>query len=128
MDYKNGYKVAYEVAADGKRAIYAATTNSYPTRNEEGIITDDLLAKFEDVDFRGKTVYEDKTGNFFVADTNAAKFDENGTATGVALADLNKKEKTLLNDGEGTGNTENGTTENGNTEQGTEPGDAVGGE
>jgi hypothetical protein len=100
MDYKNGYKVAYEVAANGERAIYASTTTKYPNRDEAGMITDDNLAKFVDADFNGKTVYEDKNGDFFVADTNAAKFDADGNATGVALAELNKKEKT--DDGEET--------------------------
>ena len=92
MDYKNGYKVAYEVAADGERAIYASTTNKYPNRDEAGKITDDMLAKFVDADFKGKTVYEDKNGEFFVADAYAAKFDKEGKATGVSLASLNKKE------------------------------------
>ena len=93
MDYKNGYKVAYEVAANGERAIYASTTNKYPNRDEAGKIADDNLAKFVDADFKGKTVYEDKNGEFFVANTNAAKFDKDGNATGTSLAELNKKEK-----------------------------------
>lgn len=95
MDYKNGYKVAYEVAANGERAIYASTTTKYPNRDEAGMITDDNLAKFVDVDFRGKTVYEDKNGEFFVADANATKFDKDGNATGVTLASLNKKESVV---------------------------------
>ena len=93
MDYKNGYKVAYEVAADNERAIYASTTSRYPNRDAEGNITDDILAKVVDADLKGKTIYEDKNGDFFVADTNIAKFDKDGNATGTSLASLNKKEK-----------------------------------
>ena len=93
MDYKNGYKVAYEVAKNNERAIYASTTNRYPNRDAEGKITDDKLAKFVDADLKGKTIYEDKNGDFFVADTNAAKFDKEGKVTGVPLASLNRKEK-----------------------------------
>lgn len=90
MKYQDGYKVAYEVAANGERAIYASKSNVYPTD------ADDCLAKFADADIKGKTVYEGKgtqKGDFFVADTNSAKFDKDGIATGAPLADLNKLEK-----------------------------------
>lgn len=115
MEYKNGYKVAYEVAADGERAIYASTTHVYPNRDEAGNITDANLAKFVDADLKGKTVYEDKNGEFFVADTNAAKFDKAGNATGTPLAELNKIEKDT--------NTVTETVDDGNTDPDADLGD-----
>jgi hypothetical protein len=81
MELKNGYKVVYEFAANGERTFYAATSTSYPTRDEEGNITDTKLATFKDEDYLGKTIYEYK-GEFYVADTAAAKFDADGKPTG----------------------------------------------
>ena len=77
MKYKNGYKVVYEVAADGKRTFYAATSNKYPTRDTEGKIIDDVVASFDDADFLGKTIYEHK-GKFYVSAGRLPAYDENG--------------------------------------------------
>lgn len=79
MNYKNGYKVVYEVAANGERTFYASKSNSYPN-------TDDApLATFIDAEYAGKTIYE-HAGEFYAADTNAPKFDENGIPTGNKIA------------------------------------------
>lgn len=78
MIYKNGYKVVYEVAADGERTFYAAKSNEYPTRNEAGEIIDDVVASFEDADFLGKTIYEYK-GQFYVSAGRVPAYNEDGT-------------------------------------------------
>lgn len=78
MEYKNGYKVVYEVAADGKRTFYAAKSNEYPTRDEAGNIKDDVIASFVDKDFAGKTIYEYK-GEFYVSTEAVPAYNEDGT-------------------------------------------------
>lgn len=82
MNYKNGYKVVYEVAADGKRTFYATKSNEYPPRNEAGeIIETEMntkLATFEDADFAGKTIYEYK-GEFYVSTGKVPTYNEDGT-------------------------------------------------
>jgi hypothetical protein len=84
MDYKNGYKVVYEFAANGERTFYAATTSTYPNRDKDGNITDTKLASFVDADYVGKTIYEHE-GQFYVANTADAKFDADGKPTGTLL-------------------------------------------
>jgi hypothetical protein len=84
MDLKNGFKVIYEKPANGERTLYATKSAKYPNRNENGVITDDVLASFVDANFRGKTVYE-KNGRFYFADTNTAKFDKDGNPTGTEI-------------------------------------------
>lgn len=78
MNYKNGYKVVYEVAADGKRTFYAAKSNTYPNRNEAGEIIDTELASFTDLDFEGKTIYEYE-GEFYVSTEALPTYNEDGT-------------------------------------------------
>ena len=78
MNYKNDYKVVYEVAANGERTFYAAKSNVYPNRNEAGEITDTKLASFKDADFAGKTIYEYK-GEFYVSTGSIPKYKEDGT-------------------------------------------------
>lgn len=99
MDYKNGYKVVYEVAAGGKRTFYASKTNEYPPRDEDGnIIENEMntkLASFNDADFAGKTIYEYQ-GEFYVADTSAAKFDKDGKPTGTKLGTENNNFDKIL--------------------------------
>ena len=77
MIYKNGYKVVYEVAAEGKRTFYAAKSNEYPTRNEAGEIIDDVIVSFEDAAFLGKTIYEYK-GKFYVSAGRLPAYNEAG--------------------------------------------------
>jgi hypothetical protein len=72
MNYKNGYKVVYEVAADGKRTFYATKSNAYPTTE------DTVLATFEDADFAGKVIYEYK-GEFYVSTGKVPAYNEDGT-------------------------------------------------
>jgi hypothetical protein len=78
MNYKNDYKVVYEVAADGKRTFYAAKSNIYPTRDESGKIIDTELATFNDEDFKGKTIYE-YAGEFYVSTGALPAYNEDGT-------------------------------------------------
>ena len=78
MDYKNGYKVVYEFAANGERTFYAATTSTYPNRDKDGNITDTKLASFVDADFEGKTIYEYK-GEFYVSTGALPAYNEDGT-------------------------------------------------
>jgi hypothetical protein len=82
MIYKNGYKVVYEVAADGKRTFYATKSNAYPPRDEAGNIIENemntVLATFDDTEFAGKTVYEYK-GEFYVSTEALPKYKEDGT-------------------------------------------------
>lgn len=78
MNYKNGYKVVYEVAADGKRTFYAAKSNVYPNYDEAGKITDTELATFNDADFAGKTIYE-YAGEFYVSTEAVPAYNEDGT-------------------------------------------------
>ena len=120
MDYKNGYKVVYEEAANGKRIFWASKSNEYPARDDAGnIIENEMntkLASFVDEDFAGKTIYEYE-GEFYVADTIAAKFDKDGKPTGVKLGTKNNNfdeilvekehEETPKND-EGGGQDDNG--------------------
>lgn len=92
MDYKNGYKVVYEVAADGERTFYAAKSNAYPTRDEAGNITDDVIATFVDKDFEGKTIYEYK-GKFYVSAGRLPAYNEDGepdVANGEVELDFSK--------------------------------------
>lgn len=72
MNYKNGYKVVYEVAADGKRTFYATKSNAYPSED------DVVLASFNDADFAGKTIYEYK-GEFYVSTGAVPAYNEDGT-------------------------------------------------
>ena len=85
MIYKNGYKVVYEVAADGKRTFYAAKSNVYPTRDEDGNITDTVLATFDDADFAGKTIYE-YAGEFYVSTGAVPAYNEDGTPADEKIA------------------------------------------
>lgn len=85
MIYKNGYKVVYEVAADGKRTFYAAKSNVYPTRNEDGNITDTVLATFDDAEFAGKTIYE-YAGEFYVSTGTVPAYNEDGTPADEKIA------------------------------------------
>jgi hypothetical protein len=82
MIYKNGYKVVYEIAADGKRTFYATKSNAYPPRDEAGKIIENeenvQLASFNDEDFRGKTIYEYK-GQFYVSKEALPAYKEDGT-------------------------------------------------
>ena len=72
MDYKNGYKVVYEVAADGKRTFYATKSNAYPSKE------DTELVSFDDTDFVGKVIYEYK-GEFYVSTGAVPAYNEDGT-------------------------------------------------
>ena len=85
MIYKNGYKVVYEVAADGKRTFYAAKSNVYPTRDEDGNITDTVLATFDDAEFAGKTIYE-YAGEFYVSTGAVPAYNEDGTPADWKIA------------------------------------------
>ena len=85
MIYKNGYKVVYEVAADGKRTFYAAKSNVYPTRDEDGNITDTVLATFDDTEFAGKTIYE-YAGEFYVSTGAVPAYNEDGTPADEKIA------------------------------------------
>ena len=80
MKLENGYKVIYEVAADGKRAFYASKSISYPNRDEEGNIVDFKMAEFEDKNYKGKVIYEYK-GKFYVSVKSLPSYDENGIPT-----------------------------------------------
>ena len=85
MIYKNGYKVVYEIAADGKRTFYAAKSAAYPTRDEDGNITDTVLATFNDADFAGKTIYE-YAGEFYVSTGAVPAYNEDGTPKDTKIA------------------------------------------
>lgn len=89
MIYKNGYKVVYEVAADGKRTFYATKSNVYPPRDEAGNIIENemniLLASFDDVEFAGKIIYEYK-GEFFVSTGAVPAYNEDGTPADKKIA------------------------------------------
>ena len=90
MNYKNGYKVVYEVAADGKRTFYAATSNEYPTRDAEGNIIDDEIASFEDAEYAGRTIYE-YAGKFYVSKNRLPEYKEDSTpADTEELLDFSK--------------------------------------
>ena len=83
MNYKNGYKVVYEVAANGERTFYASKSSIYPNAD------DAKLASFKDAEYAGKTIYEYE-GEFYVADTAAAKFDKEGKPTGSKIDGFDK--------------------------------------
>jgi len=89
MDLKNGYKVIYEIAADGKRTFYAATSEVYPTRDAEGKIIDTELASFNDADFVGKTIYE-YAGKFYVSKGAIPEYDENGMPKDTIIEGFDK--------------------------------------
>jgi len=83
MNYKNGYKVVYDVAAGGERTFYASKSSIYPNAD------DTKLASFKDAEYAGKTIYEYE-GEFYVADTTAAKFDKEGKPTGSKIEGFEK--------------------------------------
>ena len=78
MNYKNGYKVVYEIVADGKKTFYASKSAVYPNRNENGAIIDDVVAEFDYAEFTGKTIYEYK-GEFYVSEGALPAYNEDGT-------------------------------------------------
>lgn len=83
MEFKNGYKVVYEVAADGQRTFYATRSNIYPPRDADGNIVKNedniVLATFDDADYAGRIIYEYE-GNFYVSEQNKTpKYNEDGT-------------------------------------------------
>ena len=83
MNLQNDYKVIYEVAAEGKRTFYASKSNAYPAK-------DDLeIASFNDVDFRGKVIYEHK-GKFYASEGSVPAFDENGVPTDAVIEGFDK--------------------------------------
>lgn len=83
MVYKNGYKVVYEIAADGKRTFYATKSNAYPA-------TDDVeLASFTDAEYAGKTIYEYK-GEFYVSTGAVPAYNEDGTPKDQKIAGFEK--------------------------------------
>lgn len=81
MEYKNGYKVVYEVAENGERTFYATKSNEYPPRDEAGkIIENEMnakLATFKDIDFREKTIYEYK-GKLYKSAGRFPAYNEDG--------------------------------------------------
>lgn len=93
MEYKNGYKVVYEVAADGERTFYASKSNEYPPRDEDGKIVENemntKLAAFKDADFAGMTIYEHE-GEFYYAKANEAKLDEERKPLGTKIKGFEK--------------------------------------
>ena len=76
MELQNGYKVIYEKAADGERTFYASKSNAYPD-------TEDLvLATFkDDVDFKGRTIYEYKGKFYITAVGKTPAYGEDGIPT-----------------------------------------------
>jgi hypothetical protein len=83
MELKNGYKVIYEVAADGKRTFYASKSNVYPT-------TEDVeIASFNDADYKGKVIYEYK-GDFYVSAGSIPAYNENGVPTDNKITEFEK--------------------------------------
>ena len=93
MNYKNGYKVVYEVAADGERTFWASKSNEYPARDEAGnIIENEMntkLASFVDEDFAGKTIYEYK-GEFYVSTDKVPAYNEDGTPKDTKIVGFEK--------------------------------------
>ena len=83
MNYKNGYKVVYEVAADGKRTFYATKSNAYPAEE------DTVLATFNDADFAGKVIYEYK-GEFYVSTDKVPAYNEDGTPKDTKIVGFEK--------------------------------------
>ncbi len=83
MELKNGYKVIYEVAADGKRTFYASKSNVYPAAG------DVELASFTDADYVGKVIYEYK-GDFYVSTGSVPAYDEAGVPTDTKIAGFDK--------------------------------------
>jgi hypothetical protein len=78
MELKNGYKVIYEVAADGKRTFYASKSNVYPTAEDVEI------ASFNDADYVGKVIYEYK-GDFYVSNGSVPAYDKDGVPTDTKI-------------------------------------------
>lgn len=84
MKLENGYKVIYEVAADGRRTFYASKSTSYPNKDVEGKIVDLKVAEFVDADYADKVVYEYK-GSFYVSKGKTPAYDKNGIPTDTRL-------------------------------------------
>lgn len=83
MNLQNGYKVVYEIAADGKRTFYASKSEIYPS-------TEDVeLATFTDAEYAGKVIYEYK-GEFYVSNGSLPAYDENGVPTDTKIAGFDK--------------------------------------
>lgn len=80
MNLKNGYKLIYEKAADGKRTFYASKSN-YPTSE------DVKLASFADADYRGKVIYE-HNGKFYISAGRIPAYDENGNPVDTVIESL----------------------------------------
>lgn len=74
MDLKNGYKVIYEKASEGKRTFYASKTNVCdPTVDTE-------IASFEDAEYRGRMIFE-YDGKFYISAGKVPTYDEDGKPT-----------------------------------------------
>lgn len=71
MNLKNGYKVVYEKAADGKRVFYASKTGLFADAEQLG-------EEFEIGKY--KLIYE-KDGKFYGSETGIPAYDENGIPT-----------------------------------------------
>jgi hypothetical protein len=71
MDLQNGYKVLYEVAADGMRTFYASKSGTFADAEPIGDAFE--IGKY-------KLVYE-KNGKIYCSETGVPKFDENGEPT-----------------------------------------------
>lgn len=74
MKLQNGYKVLYEVAADGKRTFYASKTGVFADADQIGEPVE--IGKY-------KLVYE-KNGKIYFSETNVPNLDENGEPTDTA--------------------------------------------
>ena len=80
MNLKNGYKVVYEKASEGKRTFYASKSGVCdPTVDTQ------LGETFTDADFAGKVIYEYK-GSFYVSTGATPAYDENGVPTDERLS------------------------------------------
>lgn len=74
MKLQNGYKVLYEVAADGKRTFYASKTGVFADADQIGEPVE--IGKY-------KLVYE-KNGKVYFSESKVPTFDENGEPTDKA--------------------------------------------
>ena len=80
MNLQNGYKVLYEVAANGKRTFYASKSGVFADAEQVGEPVE--IGKY-------KLVYE-KDGKIYCSETNIPNLDENGNPVDVAIESFNE--------------------------------------
>ena len=80
MELKNGYKVIYDKAANGKRAFYASKSGAFTDAEQIGEAIE--IGKY-------KLIYE-KNGKIYCSESSVPNFNENGEPVDIAVEGFDK--------------------------------------